>query len=48
VPERPYDWNADAVACYTLALRMIALRLGTRRFETIPEMYWQERHGVIP
>lgn len=45
---QPYDWNADAIACYTLALRMIALRLGTRRFETIPEMYWQERHGVIP
>jgi len=48
VSERPYDWNADAVACYTLALRMIALRMGIRRFETIPEMYWQERHGVIP
>jgi hypothetical protein len=48
VNNTPYDWNADAVACYTLALRMIALRLGTRRFETIPEMYWQERHGVIP
>lgn len=48
VNNTPYDWNADAVACYTLALRMIALRLGTRRLETIPEMYWQERHGVIP
>ncbi len=44
----PYDWKADAIASYTLALRMIALQIGTRRFATIPEMYWQERHGVIP
>ena len=43
-----YDWRSDAMACYTLALRLVALRLGSRRFETIPEMYWCERHGVIP
>lgn len=43
-----YDWNRDAIDCYHLALRMIALRLGSRRFETLPEMYWQEQHGVIP
>lgn len=42
-----YDWNEDAKACYEYALRMIALRLGARRFSTIPEMYWQEAHGVI-
>lgn len=43
-----YDWRQDALDCYHLALRMIALRLGVVRFETIPEMYWQEAHGVIP
>jgi len=43
-----YDWRRDAIDCYTLALRMIALRLGVVRFKTIPEMYWQERSGVIP
>lgn len=43
-----YDWRADAIACYHLALRMKALAIGSMRFSTIPEMYWQERHGVIP
>lgn len=43
-----YDWRADALACYTLALRMLALRVGSRHFETLPEMYWVERHGGIP
>lgn len=43
-----YDWRKDAINCYTLALRMIALRIGSTRFKTIPEMYWQEQHGVIP
>lgn len=43
-----YDWERDAIKCYTLAIRMISLRLGSRRFETLPEMYWQEQHGVIP
>jgi hypothetical protein len=43
-----YDWRKDAIDCYHLALRMIALRLGSRQFHTLPEMYWQESHGVIP
>jgi hypothetical protein len=43
-----YDWRQDAIGSYTLALRMISLRLGVRRFNTIAEMYWQEAHGVIP
>lgn len=43
-----YCWQTDAKACYELALRMISLRLGTRQFRTVAEMYWQERHGVIP
>ena len=42
-----YPWRHDFGMSYTLALRMIALRLGVVRFETIPELYWQERHGVI-
>lgn len=43
-----YNWRADALGCYLLALRMISIRLGASRFSTIPEMYWQESHGVIP
>lgn len=43
-----YDWQQDALASYTYALRMLALKIGSRRFETLPEMYWQESHGVIP
>lgn len=43
-----YIWQEDAKACYELALRMIALRLGSRRAATPAEMYWQEAHGVIP
>lgn len=42
-----YDWRQDAINSYTLALRMIALRIGSARFKTLPEMYWQEAHGVI-
>lgn len=45
---RVYDWRQDALDCYHLALRMKALAIGARRFETISEMYWCERHGVIP
>ena len=43
-----YDWRVDSIGCFNLALRLIALRLGVQRFKTIPEMYWQEQHGVIP
>ena len=43
-----HDWQRDAKDCYELALRMISLRLGVRRFQTIPEMYWIEQHGGIP
>jgi hypothetical protein len=48
VEEKPYNWERDAIGCYTLAIRMISLRIGARRFQTIAEMYWQEQHGVIP
>lgn len=43
-----YSVAADFGASYTLALRMIALRLGVVRFATIPEMYWCESYGAIP
>lgn len=43
-----YDWRIDAIACFYFALRMKALRIGSRRFETLPEMYWIEQHGGIP
>lgn len=42
-----YSWRADAIASFTYALRMKALAIGSRRFETLPEMYWQEAHGQI-
>ena len=40
--------EADAKACYEYALYMKALAIGSRRFQTVSEMYWQEMHGVIP
>ena len=43
-----YDWQKDAIDCYTLALRLIALRIGSVQFKTISEMYWQEAHGIVP
>jgi hypothetical protein len=46
--QEDYDCKRDGIDSYHLALRMISLRIGSRRFETLPEMYWQERHGVIP
>jgi hypothetical protein len=46
--DRKYDWQSDAKACYEYALRMIALRIGSRQFQSLPEMYWQEQHGNIP
>lgn len=43
-----YRWRTDAFDSYTYALRMKALAIGSRRFATLPEMYWQESHGQIP
>lgn len=43
-----YDWRADAIASYASALRFKALAIGSRRFQTIPELYWQELNGAIP
>jgi hypothetical protein len=43
-----YDWRKDALDCYHLALRYMALKVGSIRPQTIPEMYWVERHGGIP
>lgn len=43
-----YDWRADAIACYYLALHMLALKVGSKAWVTLPEMYWVERNGGIP
>jgi hypothetical protein len=45
---RSYDPALDGLSSFEYALRMISLRLGLRRFETVAEMYWQEQHGCIP
>ena len=43
-----YDWRVDALACYHEALRWLALRAGSRRPQTVNEMYWVELNGGIP
>lgn len=43
-----YDWRSDAIASYGLAMRLKALAIGSRCFQTIPELYWQELNGAIP
>lgn len=43
-----YDWHSDSIASYALAMRLKALAIGSRRFQTIPELYWQEQNGAIP
>lgn len=43
-----YDATRDGRDSYTYALRMIALRIGSRRFETLPELYYVESFGLIP
>ena len=42
------DWQADAIANYTLAYRVKALLRGSVRPSSPAEMYEVERHGVIP
>ncbi len=43
-----YCWETDAKRCYETALYFIALRIGSRRFKAISEMYWLEGQGLIP
>ena len=43
-----YCPHIDFSASYTLALHYVALRIGSRRFATLPEMYWIETTGGIP
>lgn len=43
-----YDWQQDSRDSWALAIRYKALAIGSRHFETIPEMYYQESKGVIP
>ena len=43
-----YDWQQDSRGSWALAIRFMALRIGSRQFHTIPEMYYQESKGLIP
>ncbi len=38
------DWTAS----YWLACRLAALLIGSKRFETLPDMYFIESRGLIP
>lgn len=43
-----HDPSPDFIGSYALALRMLALRLGSRRPATVWEFYWLESQGLIP
>ena len=43
-----YDWAKDSRESYTVALHMLRLKKGLRRFQTINEMYLLEMWGEIP
>ena len=43
-----YSWELDSYRSWQLALRCMALACGSRRFETLAEMYWAEQQGQIP
>lgn len=43
-----YSFMDDFAAGYTLALRMLALRLGSVRAANGFEWYWLESQGLIP
>jgi len=43
-----YDAHRDFSASYWLACRLLALRIGSARFETLPELYFIEQEGGIP
>lgn len=43
-----YDWRSDALASWHLAIRYMALAVGSASFQTITEMYFVESRGGIP
>lgn len=43
-----YCPRTDSIRSWELALRMMALACGARRFETCWELYWLESRGLIP
>lgn len=43
-----YNWRADALASFHLALRYMALAVGSRQFTTCAELYFVESRGGIP
>ena len=48
IPQREYNWCDDAYQSWELCIRMMALECGSRRFETLFEMYWIESQGGVP
>ncbi len=45
---REYDWRLDSHLSWQFALRCMALACGSRRFETVAELYFVEQQGQIP
>lgn len=43
-----YCPRTDGIRSWEYALRMMALACGSRRFETLPELYYVEARGLIP
>lgn len=43
-----YSWSDDGYRSWSFAISMKALEIGSRRFETLFEMYWVESLGGIP
>lgn len=43
-----YSAHDDFTASYWLACRLLALRIGSARPESLPELYWVESQGGIP
>jgi len=43
-----YCGHADAYASWRYAIHMLSLAVGSRRFETLAELYWIESQGGIP
>lgn len=46
--EAAYCWRTDAIRSWELAISMMALAAGSRRFASVWEMYWVEAQGGIP
>ena len=43
-----YDWQCDAIESWKVWCRYMALLSGSRRPETLMELYFCEGRGIIP